>query len=395
MSKIFVKKSIAKGIISAIPSKSEAHRYIISILLSKTKHKIDNIIYSKDIEATLNCAKALGADIIKNDNSIIVDATNFLTKNEILACNESGSTLRFFIPLCLLDDRLYTLTGSKRLFERSLVEYENICKQNGFVFEQNDNILKIKGKLKVGNYILSSNISSQFATGLIFALSYLDGISNIQFVENINSKTYIDMTMSILNEFGIDVGWIGNNQIKIKGSSFKAKDVVVSGDYSNSAFFEALNYLGGDVRVVGLNNNSLQADKAYIEFFKKLNNSYCEIDISQCPDLFPILAVIASLKYGAKFTSTNRLKVKESDRAMAMKEELSKFGVDVNIDDDYVIINNSNLHQPLVDIESHNDHRIVMAMAIMLTQFGGNINDIETVSKSYPNFFIDLNKLIS
>ena len=394
MASIEIKKSISKGTIKAIPSKSEAHRYIISILLSKNKNVVNNIVYSKDILATLNCATSLGAGITKNDDSVIIDASAFLSKNDVLNCDESGSTLRFFIPLCLLDGKEYTLTGSKRLFERNLDEYMYICKDNGFVFDLNDNVLKVKGKLRAGNYKLSSNVSSQFATGLIFALSYLDGESNIEFVGKINSKPYIDMTLAILNEFNIKAYWIDDRNIKIIGNAFVSKDVVVSGDYSNSAFFEALNYLGGDVNVTHLNDKSLQADKIYIEYFKKLNDGYCTLDIGQCPDLFPILSVLAVLKHGAKFVNTNRLKVKESDRATAMKDELSKLGADIVINDNEVLVNKDNLHKPTVNIEAHNDHRIVMAMAIMLTQFGGTIDGIEAVNKSYPNFFEDLQSVL-
>lgn len=394
MANMYIKKSVALGNIKAIPSKSEAHRYIISILLSKSKNTIHNIIYSKDILATINCATSLGANIIKNDDSILLEATNFLSKNDVLDCNESGSTLRFFIPLCLLDGKEYTLTGSKRLFERNLDEYKNLCVEKGFDFNLVDNVLKVKGRLKAGKYNMSSDISSQFATGMIFALSYLDGESIIEFVGNINSKTYIDMTIAILNEFGIDVSWLDDNHIKVVGNTFKPKDVIVSGDYSNTAFFEALNYLEGIVKIEGLNDKSLQADKIYIDYFKKLNDGYCTLDIAQCPDLFPILSVMACLKYGARFTSTNRLKVKESDRAMAMKEELSKLGADIVINDDEVLVNKAELHSPTVDIEGHNDHRIVMAMSVMLTQFGGTINGVEAVSKSYPHFFEDVKGIL-
>ena len=317
-----------------------------------------------------------------------------MNKNDILDCNESGSTLRFFIPLCLLDGKEYTLTGSKRLFERSLIEYENLCKDNGFLFELNENKLRLKGNLKVGNYKLSSDLSSQFTTGLLFALSYLNGESNIEFVGNINSKTYIDMTITILNEFGIDVSWLDDNHIKVVGNTFKPKDVIVSGDYSNTAFFEALNYLGGNVKIEGLNDKSLQADKIYIDYFQKLNEGYCTLDIAQCPDLFPILSVMAVLKHGAKFTSTSRLKIKESDRAMAMKDELSKLGADIVVNDDEVLVNKVELYSPTTDIDGHNDHRIVMAMAILLMQYGGKINGVEAVSKSYPDFFEDLKSIV-
>lgn len=394
MSNIYIKKSIAKGIIDAIPSKSEIHRYIISSLLSRSKTNIDNIVYSKDVIATINCAEALGAKIEKYDNSIFIDSTNFLNVNETLDCNESGSTLRFFIPICLLDGKEYILTGSKRLFERNLDEYINICKENDFLFDINDNVLKVKGKLENKKYILSSKISSQFATGLIFALSYLSGESQIEFIDEVNSKNYIDMTISILNEFNIDVKFIDDKIIKIIGNTFISKNCKASGDYSNSAFFDALNYLGGDIKINGLNSKSFQPDKKYIEYFDELNKGYSEISVSQCPDLFPILSVMAVLKNGAKFLNTNRLKLKESDRAMAMKNELSKFGASIEIHNNYVIVNKAVLHRPNENILSHNDHRIVMSMAIMLTQFGGTIEGIEAVEKSYPNFFIDLQKVL-
>ena len=395
MSKIInIKKSIAKGDITPPPSKSMSHRIIIASCLSRGICEVDNILLSKDIEATINICKNLGANIEINNNKLLIDSTNFLinVNNNVLDCYESGSTLRFFIPVCLLNNKKYVFIGSDVLMSRPLDEYKKLCKENDFLFDLNDNKLTIQGELKNGTYHISSSVSSQFATGLMFALSFLEGDSKIIFDGEINSSSYILMTISILKEYGIDIEFI-NNEITIKNSKFIIKNNIVESDMSNAAFLDAFNYIGGSVNLLNINPNSLQGDKEYKQIFDKLNIGYCEIDIKNIPDLAPIIIALASLKSGCTLIHTNRLKIKESDRGLAMKEELHKCNINIDILDDKIIVNKNDIKKPVVNLLSHNDHRIAMAISVLLSYVGGNLEGYEAVSKSYPNFYEDIKSL--
>lgn len=389
-----IEKSIAKGEVTAPPSKSMAHRVIISSCLSKGKCEISNISYSEDIKATINLCKILGAEIECLDDKIIINSEKFLidTKNEILNCNESGSTLRFFIPLCLLDNKKYVLTGSDVLMHRPLDEYQKLCKEYGFIFDLQDNLLTVSGKLKTGIYHISSTVSSQFATGLMFALSYLDGESKIVFDGEINSKSYIEMTIDVLNDYGINASF-NNNEIVINGNTFTIKNNIVEADMSNTAFLDSFNFIGGNVKINGINKNTLQGDRVYIDYFNKINEGYCEIDIKDTPDLAPILITLSALKDGCILTHTNRLKVKESDRGLSMKTELAKCNVDIEILDDQIIIKKSEIKKPNMPLDSNNDHRIAMALTVFLSTIGGSITGYNAVNKSFPSFYELIKKL--
>ena len=390
-----IKKSTASGRIIAPPSKSMAHRYLICGAFSKGS-TIKGIDFSKDIEATIGCLKALGTEIeIQNDVIKIGKInTNANISNTTLFCNESGSTLRFLIPVCLLFNREFTLTGSKRLFERSLSVYEQICKSQGIYFSQNKNSVTVKGKISAGKYNVRGDISSQFITGLLFALSQLEGDSEINIIGELESASYLTLTIKALADFGVRISRIDEHTILIKGNqSYKKRTLTVEGDYSNAAFFEALNLFGGNVMVKGLDSNSAQGDKAYRELFKLLNKQNAKINISDCPDLGPILMAVAAAKNGAVFTGTERLKIKESNRGLAMKQEIAKLGGRIEIDDDIITVYKTQLKAPKEPIFSHNDHRIVMAMSVLLTLTGGVIIGAEAVSKSFPSFFEVLSDL--
>ena len=383
-----------KGEVSAPPSKSMAHRYLIGAALSKEKCLLSGVDYSEDILASIDCLKALGAEITTDNDIVTVNPDKFMqTKKPVLECRESGSTLRFFIPLALCLGKEVTIKGSLRLFERPLDVYEKLCFENNFTFEKNENSLTVCGKLEAGRYKIRGDISSQFITGLIFALVYLGGDSSIEIIPPFESRSYINLTISALESFGVDVGFIDEYNIIIRNSEMHSYSGKIEGDYSNAAFLDAFNYIGSQINIQNLNADSLQGDKVYKEYFDKIAGGVPTLDISDCPDLGPILFALAAMKNGAFFTGTDRLKAKESDRGMAMHEELKKLGGGLVFGDNMITAPKQELKYSENIIDAHNDHRIVMAMSVILSKTGGKISGIEAVRKSYPGFFEDIIKL--
>lgn len=384
----------AVGEIKAPPSKSMAHRYLICGALSSGS-VISGISLSDDISATVDCLKCLGADITVSGDTANLGGLDF-TKEEIppLNCRESGSTLRFILPLCLLFDREITLTGTKRLFERSLSVYEQICLSQGMLFRKGESSVTVRGKLKSGSYSVRGDISSQFISGLMLALSLIEGDSVINIEGKIESASYLGLTVKALGDFGVRVSRTDERTLVIKGGqSFKRHNLKCEGDYSNAAFFEALTVLGGNVNVSGLDDGSAQGDRVYKELFKHLEREKCSIDISDCPDLAPVLMAVGAAKHGIRLTGTSRLKIKESDRGEAMRAELEKFGVRVTVKEYEIDVSGDGLKAPSVPIFGHNDHRIVMSSAVLLTLTGGEIIGAQAVSKSFPDFFERLSDL--
>ena len=393
--KVEIKKSTPNGTILAPPSKSMAHRMLICAGLSKGRSVIHSIAPSQDILATLDCLKALGASYTYEDNTVIIDRiTSLSSADKTLYCRESGSTLRFFLPICLASEGKTTLFGSETLLKRPLNVYEDICQNQSIGFSNDGEKITVNGKLSGGEFTVAGNISSQFISGLLFTLPLLNTDSIIKIIPPIESMSYIKMTIDALKTFGVMVKWLDENTLSIKGNqAYMPKEVCVEGDYSNAAFFMAMNYLGGSVTISGLNESSLQGDKVCKELFESLDKENATIDISDCPDLGPILFAFASAKNGGTFTGTKRLKIKESDRASAMAEELQKVGVKVDVLEDTVIVNPISFHAPDEVLSGHNDHRIVMSLCVLLTLVGGEIDGAEAVSKSMPDFFEYLEKL--
>ena len=386
-----INKSTASGTVFAPPSKSMAHRMLIGAGLSQGKSVIKGISDSEDMKATLDSLTALGAKIeISGDTVTIRGADLFnLPENPHLKCRESGSTLRFFIPLCLMsEDREVTLSGSEYLFSRPLSVYEEICRKQGIEYLREGASLKLKGTLKSDNFRIKGNISSQFITGLLFALPLLSKDSTITLIPPVESLSYINLTIQALKVFGVEIKWQDEKTLYIKGNQqYKAVDTVVEGDYSNAAFFEALNALGGNVEVLGLSEESLQGDRVYKKHFPALLKGTPTINISDCPDLGPVLFAVAGAKQGAIFTGTRRLRLKECDRAQAMAQELNKFGIAVTVREDSVVVYPHDFHGPEEHLSGHNDHRIVMALTVLSTLTGGEIEGAEAVRKSMPDFF--------
>ena len=391
--KVKIEKSKYSGTINVPSSKSYSHRYLLAAMLSKNSSVVNNIYYSNDVMATLNCMSSFGCDYKKDVNSVTIFNNNKVVDNPIFDCNESGSTLRFLIPIALTKYENVTFKGTVKLIERGIDVYEEILsKQNIQVIKNKESII-IKGKLKAGTYEVNGSSSSQYITGLLFALPLLDGDSIINIIPPFNSYNYVDMTLKVLEEYGIKIIRKGL-EIHIKGNqNYIAKDVIVEGDYSNSAFLDALNYLDNKVNVLGLVTPSLQGDKVYLEYFEKINKEHTSLSVSNCIDLAPVLMALASIKHGVTLTGTNRLKIKESDRAAAMQQELYKIGVNVDIFDNFLIVHKCDLHKPIQAFDSHNDHRIAMALSILSSIFDIEIDNYQAVSKSYPTYFEDLIKL--
>lgn len=383
-----VNKSKAMGSIVAPPSKSMAHRLLICGALTEGS-VIHNVAFSEDIKATLSCLEALGANVEICENTVKIGGINFKNlKSSRLFCNESGSTLRFLIPLAFRFNKEITLCGTERLFQRSLEVYEDIAKSFDMKFEKQSDLLTLKGDLKAGKYTVRGDISSQFISGLMFALSTLEDDSIIEISGAIESASYLTLTIKALATFGVRITRTDENTILIKGNNrFKAKELTVEGDYSNAAFLEALNLFGSNVYVEGLSEDSFQGDRIYRKHFKTLQKEFAEIDISDCPDLGPVLMAVAAAFHGAKFTGTARLKIKESDRGSAMKAELSKFGSKVEVFENEIIVYKLELSKPETELISHNDHRIVMALTVLGTLTGATILGAQAVTKSYPEFF--------
>lgn len=385
---VTIRPSTPVGSVAAPPSKSVAHRLLICAGLSAGESVIHGVAPSEDVRATVDCLRALGASCAVDGDRAVVDGTGLLSRTETLRCRESGSTLRFFAPLCLLDGKERRLTGSERLLERPLGVYETLCRTRGWLFEKSASELRLGGRLDPGVYELPGDVSSQFVSGLLFALLRLPGESVIRLRPPVESRAYIDLTLDALRTFGAEVEWRDEMTIAVLGGqTLQPRELTVEGDWSNAAFFLAIG-----ARVTGLKEDCLQADRVCAEHLARLHSGAAEIDLSGCPDLGPILFVYAAAHHGGRFTGTRRLRVKESDRVEAMRAELAKLGVPVETEEDCVRVG-CGLRVPEESLCGHNDHRVVMALAVLCTLTGGTIEGAEAVSKSFPDFFEKLRTL--
>ena len=388
--KVKILPSKTSGEVSAPPSKSFAHRYLIGSVLSCGKCVIKNIADSDDISATLSCIEQLGGSVTKDGNIVTVIPTNEKQiENAVFDCKESGSTLRFFIPVVLATGAKHcTFSGSERLLARGIKEYEKLFENSDVKIKSDEKSIEVNGTLSAGNYEISGEVSSQYTTGMLFALSRLTGKSTLKITGNAESRAYVDMTIKVLKDFGADITETEKNFFEINGKGrLSPGEFTVEGDWSNAAFLIALSRLLGTISVSGLNENSVQGDRFSSVAFDALDGENAEIDLKDCPDLAPILFSYAAYKNGGKFINTRRLRVKESDRANVMAEELKKFGANVKVYENSVEIEKTQLKPPIVPLCGHNDHRIVMALSVLAAVFGAEIDGAEAVNKSYPDFF--------
>jgi 3-phosphoshikimate 1-carboxyvinyltransferase len=394
--------SPVSGAIRAIASKSYAHRALICAALADNDSFIRINTTSKDIEATVECLMALGAYISREDGVTRVKPIETFG-DEPLFCNESGSTLRFLLPVAAALKNKSVFVSSGKLPERPLSPLKEEMEKHGVSFSDSFP-LEINGFLQSGEYTLAGNVSSQFVSGLLFALPLLDGDSVINLIPPVESKPYIDMTVEVLREFGIEITE-GFNSYSVKGNqTYKPCDYTVEGDWSNSAYFLAMG-----VRVTGLDLNSTQGDRAFVEIMHSLgahidyqgeflhiitdNLHGGKIDAKNIPDLVPLLATVASTAKGrTEIYNAGRLKLKESDRLVSTYEMLKNLGANIEKTDDGFIIEGK---QKLTggEVDSFNDHRIVMSAAVASLKCENDvyIKNAIAVAKSYPAFFEDFN----
>ncbi len=390
--KVKINPSRAYGTVTAPPSKSIAHRALICAALAKGASKVIGVSGSEDISATLDCINSLGAKVSVADG---VAAVRGVEPHRIMGrpfkCRESGSTLRFMMPIAAVFGGMFAFYGTQRLISRGIGIYEQLFELYGVKIKKEDEKIALSGQLPAGKYVFAGNVSSQFVTGLMIALSLADGDSEIQLLPPVESRAYIDITISVLESFGVKIEQSGENSYTVRGNcKFVPTEYTVEGDWSNAAFLLAY---GREVEVLGLNENSIQGDSVFPRLLKQLEEPDPVIDVSDCPDLAPILFAVAAERGGALFVGTHRLKIKESDRADAMAQELAKFGIKAVVEENSVTIPYGELQRPTQTLCGHGDHRIVMALAFLCSLAGGEIDGAEAVSKSYPEFFDTLRTL--
>ncbi len=411
MDNVIIRPNPLKGSVVVPPSKSVAHRAIIGAALSKGRCVIDNIAMNADIQATLNGIGALASAYTyeEKEKRLTIFSKKEKSVENIIDCGESGSTIRFLMPIALLSGKDNTFICHGRLIERPMEPYYDNFKKYGIEYNIETDRIKTKGALKSGTYTLPGDVSSQFVTGLLFALPLLEGDSEILITGNPESTGYIDLTLDVLSKFGINIENENYLRYKIKGGQkYRPVNMIVEADYSQAAFFLVAGAIGCDVECIGLREDSRQGDKEILDIIKKAggrivktekgikavytqNMHGIDLDGRNIPDLIPIVSVMLSFCKGeSNIKNVGRLRIKESDRLSAICEELSKFGVKIEEGADSIKIIGCETVR-CERVSARNDHRIAMSMAVAACRAEGEEFVIEggksAVKKSYPDFF--------
>lgn len=377
------------GSLNMIPSKSQVHRLLICAAFADEPTTLICPAVNEDIEATVDCLNALGAKVLRTEEGYTVTPISSTPKSAILNCRESGSTLRFMLPIagCLGVDTTFKMAG--RLSDRPLSPlWEEMERMGCKLIRADKDSLICRGKLHSGNYQIDGSVSSQFITGLLLALAIMPGENHLTITGQLQSAPYVKITEKALSLFGVDCeGYtFCNRKLRSPGT------ITAEGDWSNGAFFLGANALGSNIQVNGLAEDSPQGDKAVIEYYNKIETPIT-VFAQDIPDLVPILAVVSGAKQGATFHNISRLRLKESDRVAAVQEMVQAFGAEVIVTDEQMIVYPGQYHS--CTINAHNDHRIAMAAAIGATVADGPVTIIgaECVKKSYPDFWFEFEKL--
>ena len=414
---VVVKRARAvAGRIAAPPSKSMAHRAVLCAALAKGTSHLHHLAFSKDISATLGAAARLCARVTTGENDAVVEGLGrFLPVDAPVDCCESGSTLRFLIPLAGLTGQEVTFTGRGRLMERPQSVYKTLYQQQGLRFEQGADRLTVEGALTPGEYELAGNVSSQFISGLLFALPLLDGDSTLHLIPPVESRSYIDMTRAVQAAFGVTSRWLDGNTLALPGRQhYRPCDYDVEGDYSQAAFPAVLGAVCGGVTVTGLRPDTLQGDAVILDILHRCGAQFTregdtvtfakaplhgvDIDLADCPDLGPVLMVLGLLCEGTTvIRNAERLRLKESDRIAAMEAELRACGGVLESEGGTITVHGcaEHLHAPEGILHGHNDHRVVMSLAVLSAAAGLplTVDDAEAIQKSWPNFFAAIRPL--
>lgn len=388
------------GTVTPPPSKSMAHRLIIAAALSHGVSTLHHVAFSKDIEATLRCMEALGAEWSRlPGDAIQVRGIQTRAAGDLprLDCGESGSTLRFLIPIALAVAGGGVFTGQGRLMERPQQPYFDLFDEKGILWQQENGVLTVRGQLSPGEYHLPGNVSSQFFTGLLFALALLDGDSTVVSTTALESADYIGMTINAMQAAGVPVAaqW-GQGRFTVSPIAYRPFEGTVEADWSQAGFWYAAGFLDNQIQLQGLDPLSAQGDKVISELYWRLARpGDAEIDLSGCPDLLPPLAVMAAVRSGTtRFVNAARLRIKESDRLSTAAALLTALGSQVEEGPDQLTVHGV----PALTggtVDGANDHRIVMAAAIAATSCSAPVTILgaEAVSKSYPDFWEEYQRL--
>lgn len=402
------------GVLAAPPSKSMAHRAVLCAALADGESRLTGLAHSQDIDATLAAAAALGAQVEAGESwARIAGAAPLQAPAAPVDCCESGSTLRFLIPLAALTGRPVAFTGRGRLMQRPQSVYQELFASQGLRFGQEGDTLTVAGPLRPGCFSLAGDVSSQFISGLLFALPLLDGDSRLCLKPPVESRSYIEMTRAAQSRFGVASAWLDEYTLAVPGGqAYRPRDMAIEGDWSQAAFPAALGVLAGDVTVTGLEPGTLQGDAVILDIlrrcggraeavpggvrFQKSALHGTKIDLADCPDLGPILMALGLLCEGETvIANAGRLRLKESDRIAAMEQELRKLGGQIESDGGTVTIRRSVLHAPAGPLWGHNDHRVVMSLTVLAAAAGlpVQIDGAEAVAKSWPGFFAAVRQL--
>ena len=393
------------GSITPPPSKSQAHRLIIAAALAQGRSVLSNVAASQDIEATLGCMEQLGAEYVCSGGELTVQGMEAGAMSPLrrmafprLDCGESGSTLRFLIPVALAVRGGGIFSGRGRLMERPQEPYFRLFHEKGISYERKDGKLTVQGLLAPGRYALPGGVSSQFATGLLFALPLLDGDSEIVLTSALESRGYVDMTLAVLEGAGIQVEEREDGFFVPGGQRYRPRSLAVEADWSQAAFWYAAKSMGSAVEVKGMDLGSTQGDKIVMDHLAALSGpGDVELDVSGCPDLAPPLAAAAALRAGrtTRLSHAARLRIKESDRLASITQALGALGADVTEGADDLVIRGRERLAGGAAVDSANDHRIAMMAAIAATRCEAPVTVMGAgcVAKSYPGFWDDYRAL--
>ena len=374
-----------EGVVTPPSSKSQTHRAVLALMLAQGEGKLSNLAVSEDIQATQDCVAAL-----KNGQPAQADGL------PLLDCGESGSTLRFLIPVALAVRGGGHFTGRGRLMERPQGPYIRLFEEKGILWNQEGACLTVEGQLEPGVYALPGNVSSQFITGLLYALPLLPGDSRIVLTTPLESRGYVDMTLDMLRRFDIKVEEQEDGFLVPGNQTYQARDLTLEADWSGAAFWYAANFLGAQVDIQGLNPDSVQGDRQIGTLYWKLARpGDVDIDLSQCPDLAPPLAAMAAVRKGpTRFVHAGRLRIKESDRLETIARTLNALGAKAQVGRDTLILEGVD-HLEGGTVDGCNDHRIAMmaAVAAVACKEPVTILGAECVKKSYPRFWEDYTAL--
>lgn len=374
-----------EGAVTPPSSKSQTHRAVLALMLAQGEGKLSNLAVSEDIQATQDCVAAL-----KSGQPTQADGL------PLLDCGESGSTLRFLIPVALAVRGGGHFTGRGRLMERPQGPYIRLFEEKGILWNQEGTCLTVAGQLEPGVYALPGNVSSQFITGLLYALPLLPGDSRIVLTTPLESRGYVDMTLDMLRRFDIKVEEQEDGFLVPGNQTYQARDLTLEADWSGAAFWYAANFLGAQVDIQGLNPDSVQGDRQIGTLYWKLARpGDVDIDLSQCPDLAPPLAAMAAVRKGpTRFVHAGRLRIKESDRLETIARTLNALGAKAQVGEDTLTLEGLD-HLEGGTVDGCNDHRIAMmaAVAAVACKEPVTILGAECVKKSYPRFWEDYTAL--